>query len=156
MTKLAFGDIVLIDFGCKVGGYCSDCTRTFLFGDDNKHGQFKQAYQHVLNAHMLVKEKFTAGMTGREGDAIARDYLEKYDLAQYFTHSLGHGIGINIHESPNLSPKSESVFCDGMVFSDEPGVYFEGRFGIRIEDTVTLQNGRVVSLTDSDKSLIIL
>ena len=156
MTKLAFGDIVLIDFGCKVGGYCSDCTRTFLFGDDNKHGQFKQAYQHVLNAHMLVKEKFTAGMTGREGDAIARDYLEKYDLAQYFTHSLGHGIGINIHEFPRLSPRSTDILKNGMVFSDEPGVYFEGDFGIRIEDSVTLVGGKVVSLTNTDKKLLIL
>ncbi len=155
-TKLKFGDIVLIDYGCKVGGYCSDCTRTFLFGDDKKHEEFKQAYNRVLEAHMLVKEKFTAGMTGREGDAIARDYLKQYGLDKYFTHSLGHGIGINIHESPNLSPKSEQVFENGMVFSDEPGVYFEGKFGIRIEDTVTLENGKVVSLTDSDKSLKIL
>mgnify|MGYP001623601596 FL=1 len=155
-TKLKFGDIVLIDFGCKVGGYCSDCTRTFLFGDDGKHGEFKQAYERVLAAHMLVKSEFTAGMTGRQGDAIARDYLKQYGLDQYFTHSLGHGIGINIHEAPNLSPKSESIFENGMVFSDEPGVYFEGKFGIRIEDTVTLVNSKVVSLTDSDKSLTIL
>lgn len=155
-TKLKFGDIVLIDFGCKVGGYCSDCTRTLLFGDDGRHGQFKSAYAHVLKAHMLVKEKFTSGMTGSQGDAIARDYLKEHGLDKYFTHSLGHGIGINIHENPNLSPKSNSVFADGMVFSDEPGVYFEGEFGIRIEDTVTLHNGRVVSLTDSDKSLTIL
>lgn len=155
-TKLRFGDIILIDFGCKVGGYCSDCTRTFLFGDDKKHEEFKQAYAHVLKAHMLVKEQFAAGMTGRQGDAIARDYLARYGLDKYFTHSLGHGIGINIHEAPNLSPKSESVFKDGMVFSDEPGVYFEGKFGIRIEDTVTLEGGRVRSLTDSDKSLTIL
>lgn len=154
--RLRFGDIVLIDFGCKVGGYCSDCTRTFLFGDDGKHEEFKEAYARVLKAHMLVKEQFRAGMTGREGDAIARDYFAKYGLAEYFTHSLGHGIGINIHEFPNLSPRSEQVFEDKMVFSDEPGVYFEGKFGIRIEDTVSLENGRVISLTDSDKSLIVL
>ena len=105
---------------------------------------------------MLVKEEFTCGMTGREGDAIARGYLEEHGLGRYFTHSLGHGIGINIHELPNLSPGSEQVFENGMVFSDEPGVYFEGQFGIRIEDTVTLRDGKVVSLTDSDKSLVIL
>lgn len=156
MTRLKFGDIVLIDFGCKVGGYCSDCTRTFLFGDDGKHGEFKEAYGRVLEAHMLVKSEFTSGMTGREGDAIARDCLAKYGLDKYFTHSLGHGIGINIHEYPNLSPRSEQVFADGMVFSDEPGVYFEGAFGIRIEDTVTLKDGKVVSLTNTDKSLTIL
>ena len=155
-AKLRFGDIVLIDFGCKVGGYCSDCTRTFLFGDDGGHEQFKQVYEHVLRAHMLFKEQFASGMTGKEGDAIARNYLARQGLDKYFTHSLGHGIGINIHEAPNLSPRSTSVFGDGMVFSDEPGVYFEGRFGIRIEDTVTLSGGKPLSLTDSDKSLIIL
>ncbi len=155
-TRLKFGDPVLIDFGCKINGYCSDCTRTFLFGDDGKHEDFKQIYYRVLEAHMLVKEKFTAGMTGREGDAIARDYLAKFDLAQYFTHSLGHSLGINIHELPSLSPRDNTVFCDGMVFSDEPGVYLAGKLGVRIEDTVTLKNGKVLSLTKTDKNLIIL
>lgn len=156
MRKLKFGDIILVDFGCKVGGYCSDCTRTFLFGDDKKHEDFKKAYGHVLNAHMLVKEKVTSGMTGRQADAIARDYLSAHGLGKYFSHSLGHGIGINIHEFPRLSAKSEDVLVDGMVFSDEPGVYFEGDFGIRIEDTVTLERGAALSLTDSDKKLLIL
>ena len=105
---------------------------------------------------MLVKRQLRAGMTGRQGDAVARDLLAKYGLDKYFTHSLGHGIGVNIHEYPTLSPKGEGVLENGMVFSDEPGVYFEGEFGIRIEDTVTLKDGKVISLTDSDKSLIIL
>lgn len=155
-TKLKFGDIVLIDFGCKINGYCSDCTRTLLFGDDKKHETFKDLYNKVLTAHMLVKEHFKSGMKGNEGDAIARDFLAKYDLAKYFTHSLGHSLGINVHESPNLSPSDENVFEDGMVFSDEPGVYLAGELGIRIEDTVTLKNGNVVSLTNSDKNLLIL
>lgn len=154
--KLKFGDIILVDFGCKVGGYCSDCTRTFLFGDDGKKAEFKKAYNHVLTAHMLVKEKLTAGMTGKEADVISRDYLKAQGLDKYFTHSLGHGIGINIHEFPRLSSRSQDVLVNGMVFSDEPGVYFEGDFGIRIEDSVTLSGGKVVSLTDSDKKLIIL
>ncbi|MBD5585258.1 MAG: aminopeptidase P family protein [Clostridia bacterium] len=154
--RLKFGDIVLIDYGCKVGGYCSDCTRTFLFGDDKKHDEFKKAYAHVLKAHMLVKENVTDGITGREADGFARDYLRTYGLDKFFTHSLGHGIGINVHEHPMLSPKSLDVLKDGMVFSDEPGVYFEGDFGIRIEDTITLSEGKVISLTNSDKNLIIL
>lgn len=154
--KLKFGDIILLDFGCKINGYCSDCTRTLLFGDDKKHENFKQTYQKVLKAHMLVKENLRDGMTGRGADAIARDYFAKYGIAEYFTHSLGHGIGINIHEFPRLSIKGDDVLVNGMVFSDEPGVYFEGDFGIRIEDTVTLSGGKVVSLTDSDKNLIIL
>lgn len=155
-TKLKFGDEVLIDFGCKINGYCSDCTRTFLFGDDKKHEEFKDLYEKVLTAHMLVKEQFTAGMTGKEGDAIARDYLAKYGLAQYFSHSLGHSLGINIHECPNLTPTDESVFKNGMVFSDEPGIYLAGKLGIRIEDTVTLKGDKVVSLTNSDKKLTVL
>ncbi|MDE7167667.1 MAG: aminopeptidase P family protein [Clostridia bacterium] len=155
-TKLKYGDIILIDFGCKVGGYCSDCTRTFLFGNDNKHGDFIKAYDHVLKAHMLVKEQVTDGITGREADAVARDYLKRYGLDKYFTHSLGHGIGVNIHEYPYLSPKGENVLKNGMVFSDEPGVYFEGDFGIRIEDTVTLKDGKVISLTNSNKNLTVI
>lgn len=156
MRKLSFGDIILIDFGCKVDGYCSDCTRTFLFGDDKKHSDFKKAYSCVLEAHMLVKEQLKSGMTGSEADAIARNCLKKYKLDSLFTHSLGHGIGINIHEFPRVSPKSDDKLLNGMVFSDEPGVYLAGKYGIRIEDTVTLDNDRVISLTDSDKKLIIL
>ncbi len=154
--KLKFGDVVLIDFGCKINGYCSDCTRTFLFGDDKKHEDFKSAYAHVLNAHMLAKEKIAPNMTGKQADAVARAYLDSVNLAKYFTHSLGHGIGINVHEFPAISPLSSDILQDDMVFSDEPGVYFEGEFGIRIEDTVTLENGKVISLTDSDKKLLIL
>lgn len=154
--KLKFGDIILIDFGCIYHGYCSDCTRTFLFGDDKKHGEFKKLYDHVLKAHVLAKEQITSGITGREADGYARDYFRGFGLDGYFTHSLGHGIGINIHEYPFLSLKSLDILKDNMVFSDEPGVYFEGKFGIRIEDTVALKDGNVISLTDSDKKLIIL
>ena len=154
--KLKFGDIVLIDFGCKVNGYCSDCTRTFLFGDDGKHGNFKTAYNHVLKAHMLVKEKLVEGDSGKIADGYARGYFKDNGLDKFFTHALGHGIGINVHEKPVLSPRSEDILLNNMVFSDEPGVYFAGEFGIRIEDTVMLSDGKVVSLTDSDKNLIIL
>lgn len=155
-TKLKFGDVILLDFGCKSGGYCSDCTRTFLFGDDKKHEEFKDYYNRVLEAQTLVKRNFRSGMTGSEGDAIARDHLAKYSLAQYFTHSLGHSLGVNIHELPALSPKEQTIFCDGMVFSDEPGIYIAGKLGIRIEDTVTLSEGKVVSLTNIDRNLLIL
>lgn len=154
--KLKFGDVILIDFGCKVGGYCSDCTRTLLFGDDKKHGEFKRTYKEVLNAHMRVKEMLKSGDSGKIADGYAREYLRGFELDKFFTHTLGHGIGVNIHEAPGLSPISEDILVDGMVFSDEPGVYFAGNYGVRIEDTVTLRGGRAVSLTDSDKNLIIL
>lgn len=144
-TKLKFGDVVLIDFGCKTQGYCSDCTRTFLFGDDGRHEAFKKTYAAVLEAHERVKETLVSGMTGREADAIARDLFAAKGLDQYFTHSLGHGIGLQIHEYPMLAPRGEEVLTDGMVFSDEPGLYFAGEYGIRIEDSICLENGKVRS-----------
>ena len=155
-TKLKFGDVILIDFGCKANGYCSDCTRTFLFGDDGKKEEFKKKYQIVLEAQKLVKEKVKEGFTGSRADAVAREHLKKYGLDGNFTHSLGHGIGINIHEAPLVSPKSEDILKNGMVFSDEPGVYFKGDFGIRIEDTICLNNGKIESLTNTDINLTIL
>ncbi len=156
-TKLRFGDEILIDFGCRVNGYCSDITRTFLFGDDKKHEEFKRAYACVLQAHENAKANIVAGMTGREADAIAREYLKANGYGELFTHSLGHGIGLNVHEKPMISPKSEQILEDGMVFSDEPGVYKMGEYGIRIEDTVTLINGKVKSfMSKTDKNLIIL
>ncbi len=156
-TRLVFGDEILIDFGCRVEGYCSDMTRTFLFGDDGKHEEFKKAYECVRVAHELVKANVVSGMTGKQADAIARDYLTEQGYGELFTHSLGHGIGLNVHEAPYLSPKREQVLEDGMVFSDEPGVYVAGEYGIRIEDTVTLKNGKIKSfMKNSDRALMIL
>ena len=156
-TALKFGDEILIDFGCKVNGYCSDITRTFLFGDDGKHEEFKKAYAAVLAAHNLVQVKAQSGMTGVQVDAIAREYLKEQGYGSLFTHSLGHGIGLNIHEHPSVSPKGENVLVDGMVFSDEPGVYVAGEYGIRIEDSVMLKDGKVQSFMSlTDKNLIIL
>ena len=156
-AKLKFGDEILIDFGCKVNGYCSDITRTFLFGDDKNRAEFKKAYNAVLTAHNLVKEQLKSGMTGVEADAIARNYLTQAGYGKLFTHSLGHGIGLNVHEQPSLSPRGVNILKDGMVFSDEPGVYAAGEYGIRIEDTVTLHNGKVESfMSKTDRNLIIL
>ncbi len=154
---LQYGDIVLVDFGCKVNGYCSDCTRTFLFGDDGKHEDFKKAYEAVLSAHELVKQKVHAGMTGKDADAVARDYLTEKGYGKLFTHSLGHGIGLLIHEFPRLAPRSEEILLDGMVFSDEPGVYEKGKYGIRIEDSCYMKDGKVISfMKKTDRNLIIL
>ena len=156
-SKLAFGDEILIDFGCRVNGYCSDITRTFLFGDDKKHEDFKKAYAAVLTAHELVKERLTSGMTCGEADAIAREYLAGQGYGELFTHSLGHGIGLNIHEFPFVKKDGKDVLQDGMVFSDEPGIYVAGKFGIRIEDTVTLKDGKVKSfMSKTDKKLVII
>ena len=95
-------------------------------------------------------------MSGKEADAIARDYLTSLNYGKYFTHSLGHGIGVNIHEFPTLSPKGEATLKENMVFSNEPGVYFDGKFGIRIEDSAYLCDGKYKSFMKDDKSLIII
>ena len=153
-AKLQNGMPVLLDFGCKYGGYCSDMTRTFCFGKPD--AEFKQAYMAVLEAHMAAAEGIRAGQTGKQADALARDVLAGYGCDKFFTHSLGHGIGINIHEYPTLGPRSEQILEENMVFSIEPGVYFEGKFGIRIEDSACMAGGRAESFMRSAKELIVL
>lgn len=154
-TALRKGMPVLLDFGCKAGGYCSDITRTFLFGK-SCDGTFAEAYAAVLGAHCAALDGVRAGMSGAEADGIARSFLRARGLDKFFTHSLGHGIGVNIHESPTLGPSGKGALQEGMVFSIEPGVYFEGRFGIRIEDTVHLAAGGAVSFMKTDKKLTVL
>lgn len=154
-TKLRKGMPVLADFGCKSGGYCSDMTRTVLFGK-SEDGEFEDVYGEVLAAHRNALEGIREGMRGREADALARDLLKKKGLDKFFTHSLGHGIGINIHEFPRLSASSDDILKNGMAFSVEPGVYFEGKFGIRIEDSVYLKDGVAASFMKTDKKLIVI
>ena len=153
-TKLKYGECVLMDFGCLYKGYCSDMTRTMFYGEPTE--PFKKAYLAVLTAHMKAAEGIKEGMTGKEADGIARDVLSSLGYGKYFTHSLGHGIGVNIHEYPYLSPKGETALKNNMVFSNEPGVYLDGKFGIRIEDSCHLENGKYKTFMKDDKSLIIL
>ena len=153
-TTLKRDSVVLIDFGCKYKGYCSDITRTMFFGTPKK--EFKSAYNAVNAAFDAAFAGIRAGMSGRTADAISRDVLKKHGLEKYFTHSLGHGIGVDIHEDPYLSKKGETQLLDNMVFSIEPGVYLDGRFGIRIENTVVLSGGRVKSLVALGRNLKII
>ena len=154
-TKLARGMPVLIDFGCRYGGYCSDMTRTLWFGGKPDE-DFCAAYDAVYGAHAAAADGIRAGMSGKEADLLARGFLREKGLDKFFTHALGHGIGINIHESPVLGQSGTQRLADNMVFSIEPGVYFEGRFGIRIEDTVCLKGGKVAGFMKSDKKLTVL
>ena len=154
-TRLRKNMPVLMDFGCIYQGYCSDMTRTVWFGDTPDE-KFLQAYNAVYDAHMNAFNTIQAGMTGAEADATAREVLVERGYDQYLTHSLGHGIGVNIHEYPWLAPNRDCLLVDGMVFSNEPGVYFDGKFGIRIEDTSYLKDGRVHTLMADDKKLIIV
>ncbi len=151
--RLTNNSVILIDFGTLYNGYCSDMTRTLFFGKADSN--FKDKYDKVLNAHLLAVEKIKSGISGKEADSISRGYFKKFGLDTFFTHSLGHGIGVNIHENPYLSPKGNMILKDNMVFSIEPGLYFEGEFGIRIEDTCMIKNGKVESLMSMvDKKFI--
>lgn len=151
-VKLKENMPVLIDCGTVVNGYCSDITRSFYFGNATK--EYKDAFNAVLTAHQTAYDKITSGMSGREADGIARSVLSGFGYEEYFTHSLGHGVGVKVHEAPYLSTKSKSVLVDNNVFSIEPGVYFDGKFGIRIEDTVYLNKGKCESFFNLRKDVV--
>ena len=145
---------ILVDMGCSVEGYLSDLTRTAFFGTPT--GRFLSCYDAVKKANELAIEKITQGTDTYTADCYARSYLKEKGLDEYFTHSLGHGVGMEVHEFPTLSPRKKDKLKNGMVFTIEPGVYFDGDFGIRIEDTVVLSSGKVKRLFSDSKELIIL
>ncbi len=151
-TKLKSGQAVLFDIGCVYNGYCSDFTRTVFYGKPDL--DFYGAYSSVYDAFFNAYNNITAGQTCGEADKLARDILEKDNLP--FTHSLGHGVGINIHERPYLRKNGKEVLQNGNVFTIEPGCYLEGKFGIRLEDTVYLKNGKVNDFYSLDKKLKII
>lgn len=153
-TKLKKDTSILIDMGAIVNGYMSDITRTAFFGKPSQ--KFVDCYNEVLKANELAESKIVAGMTTDKADAIAREHLKEKGLDKYFTHSLGHGVGLEIHEFPALSPRKREELKENMVFTIEPGVYFDGEFGIRIEDTVVIKNGKVQRLFTDDTELMIL
>ncbi len=150
-SVLEENSVVLIDMGCKVKGYCSDITRTFFYGEPTE--RFINCYNAVLKANLTAIDNIKDGDLTNVCDGYARSSLKEDRLAEYFTHSLGHGVGLEIHEFPTLSPKKSDKLENGMVFTIEPGVYFDGEFGIRIEDTVVLENGKVKRLFSDDKKL---
>ena len=152
--RLKRGDFVTMDFGAKWQGYCSDMTRTVALGKITD--MQRKAYQSVLAANIEGVAAVKAGVACKDIDAKIRNLLAKDGLDKFFVHSLGHGVGIDIHELPNLSPRSELTLQRGNVVTIEPGVYIEGAFGIRIEDMVVVEEGGCVDLTRSDKNLIIL
>jgi Xaa-Pro aminopeptidase len=152
--KLKKGDNVLIDFGATYNNYCSDMTRTFFYG--SVCDEYKKAYNAVLEAHTLALNSVLLAGQCEQTDKIARDFLDNSGYKGLFGHSLGHGVGLFIHESPRLSPKSTDVFEENMVFTIEPGIYIEKKIGIRIENTYYLAQNGVFSLTNVEKTLTIL
>lgn len=150
--RLARGEAVVLDFGCVLDGYCSDLSRTVFLGRPDEE-QYR-VYQAVLAAQGRVLAALRAGMTGHEADALARDCLAAEGLAGFFGHGLGHGLGREVHEAPRLKAGAEEVLKTGMVVTVEPGVYLPGRFGVRLEDVVVIEDGACRNLTGSSKELI--
>ena len=153
--QLKVGDLVTMDIGAKWKGYCSDMTRTVGFGQLSQ----KQidVYNLVLCAQETAEKNIKAGMSGYEADRIARDIIENNGYGEYFTHSLGHSVGVDIHEKITLAKASKNdIIKNGMVVTVEPGIYIPNKFGVRIEDTVLIKDNIANSLAKSDKKLIIL
>lgn len=150
--KLETGDFVTMDFGCKYHGYCSDMTRTVVIGKAGERQ--KEVYQVVLEAQEAALLGLRPGMTCKEGDALARKVIEKAGYGEYFGHSLGHSVGLEIHERPALSPKDEHILVPGMIETVEPGIYIPDFGGVRIEDMVVITEDGIRNLTHSPKELI--
>lgn len=152
--KLRRGEFVTMDFGAKYKGYCSDMTRTVALGavDERK----ARAYNAVLEANKLAEKAIKIGEKCCDIDAVARNYLAKFSLDKFFSHSLGHSVGVDIHEMPAFSPRCEEVLKEGMIITVEPGVYLEGDFGLRIEDMALVTKRGAEILTHADKNLIVL
>ncbi len=130
--KIDENDILLLDFGAEWDKYMSDETITLHFGKPDK--KFLDVYDTVYSAQQLVNSRIKPGITFRDLDRMAREYIERRGYGKYFTHSLGHGVGLDIHEYPYVYSKNMDTVKEGMVFTVEPGVYLEGEFGVRIED----------------------
>lgn len=148
------GDLVTLDFGAVVNGYHSDMTRTFAVG--HADSERRKIYETVLAAHINVLENLNPGMTCKEADALARDVIDKAGFGSFFGHGTGHGVGIEIHEFPSLSPRSNAILAPGQVVTDEPGIYLPGKFGVRIEDMLLVTENGCQTLANAPKELIIV
>jgi len=146
------GELVVIDAGCTIGGYASDYTRTFATGPLD--GDAKEAYETVLLAQQRALDGIRAGLSGVDADALARSVIDESEFSGAMGHGLGHGLGLDVHESPRLSTESSDVLVPGNVVTVEPGVYLDGRFGVRIEDDVVVTEEGIENLTGVRKDLV--
>ena len=150
--KLTRGDFLLLDFGARVGGYCSDITRTFVIGQAS--AEQRDIYEVVRLANERATRAVRPGMSGRDADGVARGYIEDRGFGDLFGHSLGHGIGLEVHEAPRLAKTAEGPLVAGAVVTVEPGIYRPGWGGVRIEDDVHLSPGGAQVLTRFTRELI--
>ena len=149
-STLSLGNLLLVDAGLKYKRYCSDRTRT-VYVEDNfnfntkqkyKSKKIQKAYDTVLKAHDNAISNARSGMKANKVDSLTRDIVDAAGFGEYYIHSTGHGVGLDIHEMPYISGKSETIIEDGMVYTIEPGIYIPGEFGIRIEDMVAMVDGK--------------
>jgi len=146
------GEFITMDFGCVYEGYCSDMTRTVHLGAANQDE--KSVYGIVLKSQKKALEYIREGALANSVDKIARDIIIENGYGDFFSHGLGHGVGLEVHEEPRLSPGSDKVLSAGMVVTDEPGIYLPGKFGVRIEDLIAVKNDSCEILSNSPKELI--
>lgn len=149
---IAEGDFVTFDFGAVYRGYHSDMTRTLVVGESDSWQQ--DIYEVVLQAQLKGLHAAKVGMTGKELDAIVRDYITECGYGDYYVHGTGHGVGLEIHEMPNINKRGSTVLQTGMIFTIEPGIYIPGKGGVRIEDTVVLTEEGARALNGVKKQLI--
>ena len=152
-TELRRGELVVIDWGAELDGYCSDCTRTVAAGPVD--GAAGAVYRLVLDAQVAAVEDVRAGAAAREVDAVARSAIQAAGHGDQFGHGLGHGVGLEVHEGPRLAQRSEAVLAAGNVVTVEPGVYVPGKFGVRIEDLVVVRDDGCEILTSITKELVV-
>ncbi|MGI6309012.1 MAG: M24 family metallopeptidase [Dethiobacteria bacterium] len=146
------GELVTVDFGAVYGGYCSDMSRTFIFGEPT--AKQSEIYTLVLAAQEMALQAIKAGQKCADVDIMVRQYFQQQGYGAYFGHGLGHGVGLEIHELPTLAPRGQGILQESMVFTVEPGIYIEKWGGVRIEDLVVLRPDGVQILTNSDKRFV--
>ncbi len=149
--KIERGDLIIIDLGAKYEGYCSDMTRTVVFGEPSQ--KQLDVYRNVLKAHHEAIKECSIGKKAVEIEEITRKILSKEGYNEYFVHSLGHGVGLDVHEAPHIAKNSQDILHENTVFTIEPGVYIPGFGGVRIEDVVVLTKQGAKCLTKADYSI---
>ena len=151
------GDAIVLDFWGTYDGYYADCTRTVWAGSAPAAGsEQERVYRTVAQAQEAGVQSARPGMTCEALDAVARMIITEADYGEYFTHRLGHGIGLDGHEPPYLVQGNDTVLHDGMAFSIEPGIYLPGKFGVRVEDSVALVDGKAMRFNNSDRDIIVV
>jgi len=150
--KIKTQEPIVIDMGAKVGGYCSDLSRTvYLNIPPYKEDIYNRVYDTVLGAQLAAIAMIREGMTGEEADHLPRLMIQDAGFGDAFGHALGHGVGLAAHEMPRVGPNSKDILTEGMVFSVEPGIYLSGWGGVRIEDLVVMENGKTRVLSKAKK-----